>query len=69
MPYTAVILKPPNPRYTQVQRDVVSVPGGGNLLRLVVFVVVIVQYNLFIVQYKSVDFSAAAVKVPADIFC
>lgn len=46
-----------------------NVPGVGNLLSVVVFLVVIVQYKLFIVQYKSVDFravSAAAVKVPAE---
>lgn len=46
-----------------------NVPGVRNLLSVVVFVVVIVQYKLFIVQYKSVDFravSAATVKVPAE---
>lgn len=43
--------------------------GVGNLLSVVVFLVVIVQYKLFMVQYKSVDFragSVAAVKVPAE---
>lgn len=47
----------------------VSVPGGGNLLRqLVFFLVVIVQYNLFIVPRKSADFSAAVVRVPRDFY-
>lgn len=44
-----------------------KVLGVRNLLSVVVFLVVIVQYKLFIVQYKSLDFravSAATVKVP-----
>lgn len=39
------------------------------IFSVVVFLAVIVQYKLFIVQYKSVEFravSAAAVKVPAE---
>lgn len=54
--------------YTQVQQDR-ECPGVGNLLSVVVFLVVIVQYKLFMMQYKSVDFravSASAVKVPAE---
>lgn len=48
------------------------VNGGGTLLCIVVFLVVIVLYKYFIVQYKSEDFravtAAAAVKVPTG-FC
>lgn len=47
-----------------------NVPGVRKLLSVVVFVVVIVQYKLFIVQYKSEGFravSAATVKVPAVV--
>lgn len=52
--------------YTHKYSGIVSVPGVGNHLSVVVFLVVIVQYKLFKVQYKSVDFRAViatAVKV------
>lgn len=47
-----------------------NISGVRNLPSVVVFLVVIVQYKLFIVQYKSVDFravSAATVKMPAEL--
>ena len=46
-----------------------NVPGVRNLLSVVVFLVVIVQYKLFMVQYKSLEFRAvraATIKVPAE---
>lgn len=40
-----------------------NVAGVGDLPSVVVFLVVIVLYKLFIVQYKSVDFRAVSAAV------